>query len=451
MKKNLLDMLGCAGAGNSRRLAEIIAGYCLSLDLSTLSAIASGQFATAHEKMGRNRPVEWLKLEDLDAGFFQRGLRAARGDDSLVVIGLEPIEGLESGSSIITELTARKVNKLVGHFPFALDVETGGEASTLRVMAKVKPLDEEVILMINSLASMCGGKLASLHNKFKRRLGFTGCHTRELGVFSQTAEPFKAYLPTVYGVHEDASREVYVLVMELLEDMVLMDTADDTSGWQKSDVEAAITGLAELHSVWYGREEELQAQPWLGPLMTSEDMIEMRGLWEALEVHGTEEFPELIDRRILQYYLSFVRSLEDWWPKMEAMPRTLIHNDCNPRNMCLRETPEGRKLVAYDWELATLGIPQHDLAEFLVFTLQPDATKEEVHHYVELHRATLEAHVGRPIDREQWLEGYKYALLDLCVNRFALYMMAHTFRHYGFMERVVLTARRLVRMEVSLG
>jgi len=37
------------------------------------------------------------------------------------------------------------------------------------------------------------------------------------------------------------------------------------------------------------------------------------------------------------------------------------------------------------------------------------------------------------------------------VNRFALYMMAHTFRHYGFMERVVLTARRLVRMEVSLG
>ncbi|MGB0591307.1 MAG: phosphotransferase [Myxococcota bacterium] len=450
-QRDLLDMLGCAGAGNSRRLAEIIAGYCLSLDLSTLSAIASGQFATAHEKMGRNRPVEWLKLEELDSAFFQRGLRVAREDESLVVTGLEPIEGLESGSSIITELTARKVNKLVGHFPFALEVTSGAEASTLRVMAKVKPLDEEVILMINSLASMCGGKLASLHNKFKRRLGFTGCHTRELGVFSQTAGPFKDYLPTVYGIHEDASREVYVLVMELLEDMVLMDTADDTSGWQRSDVEAAITGLAELHSVWYGREEELQAQPWLGPVMTSEDMLEMRGLWEALEVHGTEEFPELIDRRILQYYLSFVRSLEDWWPKMEAMPRTLIHNDCNPRNMCLRETPEGRKLVAYDWELATLGIPQHDLAEFLVFTLQPDVTEEEVHHYVELHRATLEAHVGRPIDREQWLEGYKYALLDLCVNRFALYMMAHTFRHYGFMERVVLTARRLVRMEVSLG
>jgi NADP-dependent 3-hydroxy-3-methylglutaryl-CoA reductase len=557
-QKDLLDLMGCAGSGHSRRLAEIIAGFCLSLDLSTLAAIASGQFATAHEKMGRNRPVEWLKREELDPGFFQRGLREALDDPNLEVTSLQAIEGLETGSSIITELTARKVNKLVGHFPFEVTYTSdkadtdeastvtpsttspgpagdagkrastvtpsttspgpaggagkrastatpsttspspagdagkrastitttspspagdagkrastvtpsttspgpaggaGKRASTIRVMAKVKPLDEEVVLMINSLASMCGGTLASLHNKFKRRLGFTGCHTRELGVFAQTAAPFQTYLPRVYGVIEEPEREIYVLVMELLESghagpMALMDTADDTSAWTHSDIEAAITGLAELHSVWYGREDELMAQPWLGPVMTSDDMIEMRGLWEALEVHGTEEFPELIDRRILQYYLSFVRSLEDWWPKMAAMPRTLIHNDCNPRNACLRETPEGRQLVIYDWELATLGLPQHDLAEFLIFTLQPDVTKDEVHHHVELHRKTLEQHVGHPIDPEQWLEGYKYSLLDLCVNRFALYMMAHTFRHYPFMERVVKTARKLVRMEVSLG
>jgi hypothetical protein len=40
--------------------------------------------------------------------------------------------------------------------------------------------------------------------------------------------------------------------------------------------------------------------------------------------------------------------------------------------------------------------------------------------------------------------------MDLTVNRLALYMMAHTFRHYGFMDRIIATARKLVRMELKI-
>ena len=56
--------------GGARRLAEIIVGFALGLDLSTLAAIASGQFATAHEKLGRNRPTHGLKDEHLNRDFF---------------------------------------------------------------------------------------------------------------------------------------------------------------------------------------------------------------------------------------------------------------------------------------------------------------------------------------------------------------------------------------------
>ena len=56
-----LDMLGCSGTGGVKRLSEIIAGFCLSLDLSTLSAISNGTFAAAHERLGRNKPVDFLK------------------------------------------------------------------------------------------------------------------------------------------------------------------------------------------------------------------------------------------------------------------------------------------------------------------------------------------------------------------------------------------------------
>ena len=52
------------------RLAEMIVGFALALDLSTLAAVASGQFATAHERLGRNHPTHGLKEGDLNKELF---------------------------------------------------------------------------------------------------------------------------------------------------------------------------------------------------------------------------------------------------------------------------------------------------------------------------------------------------------------------------------------------
>ena len=451
-QRELLELMDCAGADKAPRLAEIIAGFALGLDLSTLSAVASGQFATAHERLGRNRPVQWFTREDLGPVFFERGLREALGDPALTVEAAQPVPTRSTGSSIVTELTARKVNKLVGHFPFRLDYRSGGGGrASVEVMAKVKPLDDEVILMVNSLATMCGGKLQSVYARFRDRTGFRGCHVRELEVYRQAwSDPrFRDHVPAIYGLHAEPAREAFVVVMEHMADMVLMDTADDTRGWQREHIEAALRGAAQLHAVWLGREDELRAQPWLGPVQSTRGMIEMMPLWEALEVHGAEEFPDIVDPRGLQFYLRRIRTLGDWWPELEAMPRTLIHNDFNPRNICLRRDGDGYRLCAYDWELATLHVPQHDLAELLSFVLQPDADEGEVRHYVELHRQELEAASGVALPRAQWELGFRLSLYDLVVNRFALYMMAHTFRHYGFVERVAATLNRLVPMNIG--
>ncbi|GAB2798379.1 hydroxymethylglutaryl-CoA reductase [Streptomyces chlorus] len=52
----LLKAMGCTGRGSAVRLAEIIVGFALALDLSTVSAAVAGHFADAHERLGRNRP-----------------------------------------------------------------------------------------------------------------------------------------------------------------------------------------------------------------------------------------------------------------------------------------------------------------------------------------------------------------------------------------------------------
>ena len=52
-----LNLMGCAGTGKVKRFAEMIAGFALALEISTFAAIVGGQFAAAHERLGRNKPV----------------------------------------------------------------------------------------------------------------------------------------------------------------------------------------------------------------------------------------------------------------------------------------------------------------------------------------------------------------------------------------------------------
>ncbi len=52
-----LDLMGCLGTGKVKRFAQMIAGFALALEVSTFAAIVGGQFAAAHERLGRNKPV----------------------------------------------------------------------------------------------------------------------------------------------------------------------------------------------------------------------------------------------------------------------------------------------------------------------------------------------------------------------------------------------------------
>ena len=440
-----LQMMDCAGVGKAARLAEIVAGFCLATDLSTLCAIAGGQFAAAHDRLGRNRPVRFFAKTDMDAAFFEPGVRRVLGDPGAVLEAVEPLEPPAPGSSILTELTARKVDKLVGLFPYRLAYRTAsGAAGQVEVMVKVKPLDQEVLLAAGSAAALCGPRLRSSFGRFKARTGFLGCHLRELGVYGQTDPRFRRHAPVVYDLFRDDAREAYVLVLERLRGLQLMDSADDVSGWGREQVEAALRGIAAVHAIWYRREAELLRQPWLGPVPTAAGMAEMRELWEDLAVHAAEEFPEWVSPLDLARQRALIRDLPAWWSRLESLPRTLIHNDFGPRNLGLRAEAEGFRLCAYDWELATLHVPQHDLAELLAFVLTPRTTAEEVDHYLEVHRRALEAESGRAIDPVSWRDGFALSVMDLAVNRVAFYLLAHTFRHYAFMERVLGTLARLL-------
>lgn len=55
-QRECLELLGCYGTGKVRKLAEIIAATVLCGEISLGSAVVAGEWVTAHERLGRNRP-----------------------------------------------------------------------------------------------------------------------------------------------------------------------------------------------------------------------------------------------------------------------------------------------------------------------------------------------------------------------------------------------------------
>jgi hypothetical protein len=386
-----------------------------------------------------------FSADDLVPAFFQPMLAEALGDPRLEVeevVRLEP----SAGSSIVSELVSGgPKQKLVGLVPLRLWL--GGEnPGALDVVVKAKPLDEEVAVAMGAIASLGGERLVETFLRWGDWIGFKGAQGRELALYRSAPPGIRRVMPRIYGVHEDSRREAYLVIMERLdEQVVLKDTADDVTGWTREHVDAALTGIAGAHAEWLGREDELLAQPWLAPVPDVWRLGEMREFWFAVAEHNAAAHPGWIDPVTLRAILDAVADFPEWWAELEDMPRTLVHNDFNPRNIALRK--DDLSLVAYDWELATLHVPQRDLAELLAFTLPPDVDAARVEHHLEVHRGALERASGIELDPERWRRGYRLALRDFAITRGGLYLVARTEQSQAFLERGVPTVKRLIEIE----
>ncbi|NBV42234.1 hypothetical protein EBR96_05640, partial [bacterium] len=445
-QREYLEMLGCYGAGKVNRLAEIIAGFTLALDICTLSAIDSGRFAVAHEKLGRNRPVKWFTQADFTNRFFEPGLKAAFGD-STIVNSVTPTS-VQLGSSIISELTSRKVDKTVGFFNFRISYTSDTESNTnaIDLIAKVKPLDTEVMMMVGVLAALGQTELAETYPRYKEQTGFKCCDIKELAIYKESDKRFTTHVPRIFDTIQDNEKETRIVIMEYVQDAIFRDTGDDTRDWDDPHIRIVLDGLADLHSVWFRRDSELKQTEWIGSIPSAATMIAMQPLFAALLNNGVAEH-EWFDDRDYSVRKTILDTLPEWIGDLDLLPKTLVHNDFNPRNLFIRPTSNGGSLCVYDWELATVHLPQYDLAEFLIFVLQPnDVTKEKVAEYVEYYRNKLSQSVGESLNKTDWETGFWLCVNDFCLFRMGMYLMAHVQRDYGFMIRIVKTATRLLEI-----
>jgi aminoglycoside phosphotransferase (APT) family kinase protein len=300
---------------------------------------------------------------------------------------------------------------------------------------KAKPADAHTIDVARSLAKLASPQLGRAVEQFHEHLGFTRSHVRELALYQSDDKRLRRYSPRVVAIDRNDAEQRWVLALEWIDDAVLMN-ATDPLRWNDDAVDATLSGLAQIHSVWYGREAELRAESWLAPVRDATQRERMLPLWTALADHAREQSMAWRSPRLRRVHDALVRDVGTWAAALDATPRTLIHNDFNPRNIAIRPSASGLELCAYDWELATLGAPQRDLVEFLCFVLPSTASSATIVWWTERYRALLAGATGTVIERTQWNRGVRAALCDLLVDRLASYAMIDRIRPQRFLTYV---------------
>jgi thioester reductase-like protein len=352
---------------------------------------------------------------------------------------------LSAGSehSIISELTAWRSRQPAGLFRYRLELDTEGDWRTGDVVVKVKPHSDDATAVGEAVARICDVRVGDTYARWRDRVGLAGSHLRERALYERDDVRLRQHMPALLGALDLDGRGSCALVLEDVSGATRIDSTDRAPWWRPDEIEIVVRALADVHAASYGRSADLRGLPWIGFCQSAESMSEMADLWRALADHAAPAFAQWGGGDLPALHRALVDSIDEWRPVIDHAPQALIHNDFNPRNLCLRDGAAGLTLCAYDWELATIGAPQRDLAEFLCFVLPATVTDGTIDRWVERHRDALERASGETIDRAAWQRGFQAAMNDLLVNRLAMYALVHRIRRQSFLPRVVASWARI--------
>ncbi|MBN2484403.1 MAG: phosphotransferase [Bacteroidales bacterium] len=438
-QKQALELMGCYGQGKIERFASLIAGFALSLEISTYSAIVSGAFAKAHEKLGRNKPVNWLLKSEITPGFLERCLIKPAGT-TLYNIEIEKSSLAENG--IITEISSKTCNKLIGFIPVKVWYKTDSGVFSEEIVVKSKALDIDTIKGLHALAATIDTGLADLLSKYKDCLEYRNCHIKELNIMEQLHGSGFYCFPQYKGKCIEPSREIYLLLEENLQPSGLthINTQKKPEIWTKGQIESVIQSIAGIHK--YFQQSEIQLKL---PEVAEFKPWEAHALYYKFISIMVNECADSNERKQIEQLYGFLDGLKKEHESL-GLPKTIIHNDFNSRNIAIRKSlgTQHIKPCIYDWELAVINFPHRDIVEFLSFVLVENFSADDFLYYLHFHFKLFAKAEG--FNYEQWKNGYIYSLKELLVTRVTYYEVAGILARYAFSGRVMKNVFRMLEI-----
>lgn len=368
----------------------------------------------------------------------ENGMRVALNSPALTLAKFSAT--MLSGSSILSELNTVSSGGLTGLWHCKFNSQRAADTAEVQLQAvlKLRATHAEQDAATLAVANLCSPKLGAAFSNHLPFMAYRGGLAREIAIATGGDIRLTDFMPQSLAVMLPSDDTHGGFLEEYLDHVDLIDSANTAEHWHSEHIEAAVQALGKIHSVWYRREAELLRQPWFTP--DANNAAAMLPLWRELAEFSAARFSLDLETGIRELQLGIIDDLDSWWPRWMAMPRTLIHNDFNPRNLAFRRSPQGSILCAYDWELATIGLPQYDLAELLCFVL-PATSDPQL--WLDMHRCSLESASGMTIEVEEWQAGFTLALRHYMMSRLPLYAMIDRFKPQAFLSKVLNNWHRL--------
>ncbi len=143
---------------------------------------------------------------------------------------------------------------------------------------------------------------------------------------------------------------------------------DQIAGCSIAEAGAVARELAAFHSAYWDK-QEVFANDWL---------VDHRAL-QPLYNLGASKLQLWLGERVtapdLELVEAFRRKADDWLA-LRPSRRCLIHSDPRVDNVLFEDTPDGVAAWIIDWQLPSIGDPQHDLAYFLSGSVSPQDRRE---------------------------------------------------------------------------
>ena len=343
---------------------------------------------------------------------------------------------LRVSGSITTEIVSWRHGGPIGLYGVC-DGSSGARDANL--ILKIKARDSEVIETSIAVAEIASPRLGRLFEHFSHQLAFDGASDREVALYATACPELIACMPRCHAVGQEPSSGRAMLLLERLQAVELMDSVNRPQDWTDAHLRAAVRDLARVHAVAYAREPGAETALTRLQVPDPHGILEATPLWRALRAFGEPFHRQWGGQGLTQRIERLIEDAPSWVPAYAAQPRSVIHNDCNPRNLAFRRRGAELQTCLYDWELCTRAPPQRDLAELLCFTLDAARASEKVYDYVDQHRRAVCEHSGTRIDARLWLDGFRLSLAEFMLRRLLMYSMLHAYVRQPYLPRVMRT------------
>ena len=336
---------------------------------------------------------------------------------------------VDNSSSILTTLNESLQNLSVGHYGIEVTYLLKGIRHSQKMILKVKTHGSKTSEMLSSLAQLSSPELGQVYSSYSSYMGFENSHLKELLIYDNVDH---GILPEIFGIFKSEEDSSFMILMEDLTGNANLNSVMRPEIWTMEQLKSSMGDLASWHNsalqmmekfdldYWENDKPNLNYYDRIGPVL-----VQLLNNIEKSDLITSEQYNQLN---------TDLESLPDYAAFLEEQQKTIIHNDCNLRNACLKND----SLILYDWELVTIQVPHYDLAEFICFAVDPEksnAIEIMVKTYYQRQAALEQSYQG--FDR--FIKTLKAAAAIFALHRLGLYAMAHKVTPYPYLKRVYQT------------